>query len=321
MAFPNVSDLVTTAIESRSKKIRDNVTKNNGLLAWLKKDGKIRTISGGTTILEEISFAENQNGGWYSGYDLLPTAAADVLTAAQFSLKQYAVPVVISGLEMLINSGKEALLDLLRARLDVAEATMANAIATGLYSDGTGAGGKIITGLGAAVTALPTTGVYGSIDRSVYPFWRNQYTGSLGAQTASTIQGNMNKLFVQCVRGADRPNLIVFDNTNYTAFLGSLQTLQRFSASKNAELGFSALDYMGADVILDGGIGGGAPAGAGYFINTKFLHFRPHKDRDMVVIGDSRRMATNQDAEVKILGWAGNLTCSGTEFQGFFQGY
>ena len=164
MAFPNVSDIITTTIESRTKKIADNVTKNNALLMRLSQKGKTRTFSGGRLIYEELSFAENGNAGWYSGYDLLPVAAQDVLSAAQFDIKQAACPVVISGLEMLQNAGPEQMIDLLAARIDVAESTMKNLVAGGIYSDGTGSGGKEITGLNAAVPFDPTTGTYGGIE-------------------------------------------------------------------------------------------------------------------------------------------------------------
>src|SRR5512137_202741 len=151
MSFPNISDIVTTTIESRTKKIADNVTKNNALFARLNQRGNIKTVSGGSIIYEELSFAENGNAGWYSGYDLLPVAAQDVLSAAQFQIKQFAVPVTISGLEQLQNSGREAMIDLIEKRLEVAENTMVNNLAQGVYSDGTGAGGKQIVGLDAAV--------------------------------------------------------------------------------------------------------------------------------------------------------------------------
>jgi hypothetical protein len=48
--------------------------------------------------------------------------------------------------------------------------------------------------------------------------------------------------------------------------------------------------------------------------NTNYLHYRPHRDRNMVVIGGDR-MSTNQDAFVRLLGWAGNLTCSNRSLQ------
>ncbi len=88
MAFPNVSDIVATTIQSRSRQIADNVTKNNALLSRLNQRGNIKTISGGSSILEELSFAENGNAGFYSGYDLLPVAAQDVISAAEFSIKR-----------------------------------------------------------------------------------------------------------------------------------------------------------------------------------------------------------------------------------------
>ena len=75
MSFPSVTDIVATTIQNRSKQIADNVTKNNALSAKLQQRGNIRTFSGGNTIMEELSFAENANAGWYSGYDLLPVAA------------------------------------------------------------------------------------------------------------------------------------------------------------------------------------------------------------------------------------------------------
>ena len=86
MSFPNVSDIIATTIESRTKTIADNVTKNNVILAKMSQGGRIKTVSGGTKIYQELSFAENSNAGWYSGYDLLPVAAQDVLSAAEFEL-------------------------------------------------------------------------------------------------------------------------------------------------------------------------------------------------------------------------------------------
>lgn len=318
MGFPNVSDIVATTIESRSREIADNVTKNNALLARLKSKGKVKKFSGGSQILQELSFAENTNAGWYSGYDFLPVAAQDVISASAFAIKQLAAPIVISGLEKLQNSGREALIDLLQSRIEVGEASMENQLAGSVYSDGTGAGGKQLTGLGAGVVSAPATGTYGGIDRSLWPFWRNQ-VGATGALTSANVQARFNALWAALVRGKDRPDLIIVDNNIWSTFMASLQLIQRFTDASDANLGFPSIKYMGADVVLDGGIGGFAPANVGYFLNTNYLFLRPHSDRDMVVIGGDRQ-ATNQDAEVRILGWAGNLTCSNASLQGYFPG-
>lgn len=315
MAFPNVTDMVATTIEYRSGEIADNVTKNNALLSKLKARGNIRTFSGGTLIFEELSFAENGNAGYYSGYDLLPVAAQDVLSAAQYAIKQAAVPVVISGLEMLQNAGKQKIIDLLDGRMGVAEASLANLLAGGIYADGTGFGGKEVTGLNAAVPVNPATGTYGGIDRAVWAFWRSKINDTSGL-TAATIQGALNTLWAQLVRGMDRPDLLISDSTIWSLYMASLQAIQRFTDTGTGNLGFPSIKYMDADYVLDGGIGGFCPAGTLFMLNSKYIFWRPHADRNMVPLSPNKRYAINQDAEVNIIGWAGNLTTSGSQFQG-----
>lgn len=322
MAFANsvISDIIATTIQSRTGKIADNVTKHNALLARLKQRGNTRSFGGGNVILQELSFQANGNAGWYSGYDLLPVAAQDVISAAQYDIKQAACPVIISGLDQLQNSGKERIIDLLEARVSVAEASMANLLAQGIYSDGTGAGGKQVDGLAKQVIANPTAGVVGGIDRATWAFWRNQKFTAVadggGATTAANIQTYFNQLWAKLVRGMDRPDLIIVDNAYWGLYMGSLQAIQRFTSADDAKLGFVSVKYMDADVVLDGGIGGFMPAKTAYFLNTKYLHYRPHRDRDMVPLSPGQRYSVNQDAAVQILAWAGNLTSSGLQFQG-----
>lgn len=316
MAFPNVSDIVATTIEKRSKKIADNVSKNNALLSRLKQRGKTRTFSGGRLIYEEVSFAQNGNAGFYSGYDILPTNAQDVISAAQFDIKQAACPVVISGLEELQNAGAEQMIDLLTSRIDVAESTMQNLVAGSLYSDGTGYGGKEIVGLNAAVPLANTTGTYGGIDRATWTFWRNKIKNSADA---TTLLADMNDLWSNLIRGMERPDLIVVDSIVWLAYVALVQDKQRFTSmdgAGDAGFGFPSIKFMDADMVLDGGIGGFCPAGTGFFLNTKYLHFRPHARRNFVPLSPNKRYSINQDAEVQILAWAGNMTCSGAQFQG-----
>lgn len=319
MAFPNtsVTDIIATTLEHRNKKLADNVTKNNAILAWLADKGNIKTCSGGRLIYEEIIFAENANGGYYSGYDILPTGPSDVISAAQFDWKQIAVPVVASGLETEVqNQGEEALIDLLEGRIKAGYATMNNIVAEGLYSDGTGSGGKQITGLNAAVPQDPTTGTYGNINRATASnaFWRSQIHDPGSTPTTSTIQAEMNTLWAKCVRGNDSPKLILSGATIWATWMGSLQLIQRFAEPAKAKLGFPTTTYMNADVVLDGGIGGFATATDMYFLNTDYLYWRPSSRRNMVPL--AKRSAYNQDASSVILAFAGNLTCSGARFQG-----
>jgi hypothetical protein len=322
MAFPNaaISDIIATTIQSRTGTISDNVTKNNALLTRVQQRGNIKPFSGGNVILQELSFQENANASWYSGYETLPVSAQDVISAAQYDIKQAACPITISGLEQLQNAGKEQIIDLMESRINVGESTMSNLVAAGLYSDGTGYAGKQITGLKAQVATAPVTGVVGGIDRATWVFWRNQVfqctTTGGAAATNTNIQGYMNTLWAKLVRGQDRPDLILVDNAYWGIYMQSLQAIQRFTSSTDAQLGFVSIKFMDADVVLDGGIGGFMPTKTMYFLNTKYIFFRPHSARNFVPLSPNKRYSVNQDAEVQILAWAGNLTMSGGQFQG-----
>lgn len=312
MASPNLSEIVTTTLRNRSGKLADSVSKNNAILNRLNKRGNIKPFDGGRTIVQELEYAENSTFRRYSGYEQLNIAPSDVFTAAEFDIKQAAVAVSISGLEQLQNSGSERVIDLLESRIKNAERTMQNNISADMYSDGTADGGKQIGGLQSLIADTPTNTV-GGINRSTWAFWKNvsfdATTDGSAAATSSNIQSYMNRVWLQVVRGTDRPDLIIADNNYYRLYWESLQAIQRITSTDMAEAGFSSLKYMDADVVFDGGYGGNAPTNHMYFINTNYLFWRPHRDRNMVPL-DPDRFSVNQDAMVKLIGVAGNMTLS-----------
>ena len=330
MAFANssVSDLIATGIDSRTGEIADNVLGSNPVLAVMKAKGRTKTASGGIQIMEELSFNSNPNGGAYEGSDILPTAPADVISGALYDWKQYACAVTITGREQMINSSKEGLLDLLDERMEVAEDTMANFIDTGLLGDGTGYGGKAIGGLKymmeANVKASQTTTV-GGIDKTTQAFWRHYYaTSATSDTTGALIRSNLNTAFANVSRGKDQPDVVLLGSTLWTRHLQGAQALQRFSDPNTAAFGFNSLKYLNADVFLMGG----APGVGGYdyttsadtltawILNTKWLRWRPHAQRNFVSGG--KRESANQDMAVNYLLFMGNLTCRGMQFQGRF---
>lgn len=315
-----LTEIVTTTLRNRTGKVSDNVTKNNALLYRLRRRGNVKTVSGGRTIVQELEYAENGTFKRYSGYEALNISPSDVFTGAEFNYAQAAVAVSISGLEQLQNSGEDAIIDLLESRIKNAEKTLVNNIALDCYSDGTADGGRQIGGLQLLVSATPTTGVVGGIDAStsIGSFWRNTafsaVTNGGGAATSANIQSYMNRVYVQQVRGTDRPDLIIADNNYFRLYLESLQAIQRITSNEMGEAGFDSLKYMSSDVVLDGGFGGGAPQNTMFFLNTDYIYFRPHTERNFAPIGDDR-FAVNQDAMVKLVGFAGNMTVSNRRLQ------
>lgn len=331
MASPNLSEIVSTTLRNRATDVANNVIRNNALLAYLSRRGNVMPFSGGRTITQPLTYAQNSTFKRYSGYEVLNISPSEVITSAEFPIRQTAVAISISGLEMLQNSGKEAVIDLLKTRLSNAEDTMKNGMSYDIYSDGTATGQ--INGLQALISTAPSSGTIGGIDRATWTFWQNvaysAVTDGGAAASAANIQRYMNAVTLQLVRNADGYDVIVADNNYYGYYLESMQSIQRVTDERTAALGFASLKYYASgrsvDVILDGGFQGyssdtnpttgGAPANRMYFVNTKYLHWRPHRDRNMVPINPDR-YSVNQDAMVQLIGWAGNLTLSNARLQG-----
>ena len=318
-------DVVTTTLENRSKVLADNITNNNALLMMMKDRGRAKPFGGGREIMQELRYAQNQTFMFYSGFEFLNVSLNDTMTAARFPIKQAAIAVTISGLEGLQNRGEEEMMNLIEERVDGAESTFWNQMSAAIYSDGTGWGGKQIGGLALLVSKTPTSGVVGGIDRSTNVWWRNlainATTDAKGVVTSSNIQKYMNQATISLKRNSDGINLVVSDNNYYTAYLESLQSIQRITdgGSSKQGTGFTSLKYYGAgkevDIVLDGGRNGQIPANTMYFLNTDYIYYRPHAGRNFKVIGGDRTNI-NQDAIVRLYGWAGNMTISNSSLQG-----
>lgn len=322
MASPNATftELVSTTLRHRNKKFADNVSKNNALYARLYEKGNVKEIiDGGYSIMEELEYAENSTFQYYSGYDTLDVSASDVLSSAEFQWKQAAVHVTANGLEIRSNAGEEKMINLVKSRVNVAMKTMANQLNIGMYSDGTGSGGKQIGGLQSLISDAGT-GTVGGIDSSAFTFWKNivqsaaaPLTGGAITPSKTTIKGLMNGLWYALTRGADLPDLIVADTTYYGYYEESLQDLQRFTNEKGsiAKYGFDSLKYKSADVVLDNTA---IPSAHMYFMNTDYIKFKVHAAANMKTVDE--KISFNQDAVAIPVIFQGNLTVSNRALQG-----
>ena len=307
----NIGELVATTLRNRRGEMADNVTNHNALFLRLSQKGNISPADGGRTIVEELEYGENANVKWYSGYEVLDTNASEVMDAAEFNWKQLAGVVVISGLEGEVqNSGRERVINLLESRIKNLMKSLRNTAATAVYATGTGNSGKEFGGLRYLVADDPTaSSAIGGINQNTYSWWRNNTSGDV-TLSSSTILGEMNSLWLTCVRGTDKPDLIAADTNTYTFYEESLQQYQRFTSEDMAAAGFVSLKYKTADVIYDDQ----CPSNHLYMLNTDYIFLRPHSQRQFVAL--EQRSSVNQDATVIPVVFAGNMTCSNRSLQG-----
>lgn len=320
MPSPNYSEILATTLKNYAPEIVDNVSDNVAFYSECKKRGKLKLIGGGETIVISLDYAENGTYKRYSGWETLDVSPTDVITAANYDWKQIAISVSMSGLELLKNSGKEKVFDLMQAKVENAKRTFANNFAADLYSDGTADGGKQIGGLQAAIPDDPTAvATYGGIAQATWSFWQSQvYDFSVEGITpsSSTIQNAMNKLYLELATSKSRPSAIYADNIYFGYYEQSLQAIQRITSADKGQSGFDSYAYkQNIPVYFDGGLGGSCPASHMYFVDHDKTYLVAHKDRNMEPLG-ADRTAVDQDGVVKILGWAGNLCLSNRRSQG-----
>ena len=322
MASPNstFTELVSTTFRNHSKEIKNNVTNNNALYARLIGKERFELEDGGLTLVEPLDYNENSTYQRYSGYDRLDISPSDVISAAEFAWRQIAIHVVASGNELRVNSGRNAMIKLVKARVTNAIRTFRNNFSSDLYIDGSLA--NQINGLQALVSDLGT-GTVGGIDSSTYTWWKSTLQSAAAplqgcagiTPGATTMISLMNPLWLALVRGEDKPDLIVADNNYFSFYEQQLNAIQRYTSSDEGKGGFVSLKYKTADVIFDGG--SGIPSNHMYFLNTDYIKIKAHRDADFTELPEARPI--NQDAVVMPFIWMGNLTISNRKRQGLLK--
>lgn len=318
---PNFGNLYSTSIDNYLPQLKDNYTCTSRLLDWLKKSGNIKTEDGGVEILENIEYSDNGSYNRYDGAQAWNLESKKFATAASFGRKKIAVTMVVTGSELMANAGKSRMINLIEAKIKNGSKTLQNGLAKDVYSDGSDA--MQIGGLKYLVSDTPAVGTVGGIDASVAgnEFWRN-YKGDV-TYTKDTLSEKFQETIVKCTRNNDAPKAVFVDNTMYLKYFGQLQAQQRFVDTTTGDAGFKDLAISGLPIIFDQGIEvtpmkGGAVANHAYFLNTDYIHLRPHASRNPAK--KERVNSINQDLYSEAWLWAGNLTTSGRAFQGVLVG-
>lgn len=321
MATPSstFTEMVSTTLRDWGGEVSDNVSDHNALLNVMRERGNIKSTSGGYEIQETLEYAENSTYQRYSGYDQLNVGASDVLTSAKYPFRQVAIHVTASGEEIRKNSGKNAMINLVKARKKNAKNTAANQFSIDLYSDGTES--NQIGGL-ANIIQTDGNGTVGGINSATFSFWANKFKEMTGTDLPGTpneanslsMRADMNSLWLTLVRGADKPDLLVASHDMFALFEVGLQERQRYSSARLAEAGFETVKYKGSDMVFDDNTNFATTAEKLYFLNTKYLYLQQHKDAKWTM--DEAKKPTNQDAVVVPCYWMGNLVCTNRSLQG-----
>lgn len=300
MADPNLGQTAASTLRNRPNEVFDSVTNNNALLAYLKKEGRIRTREGGRTYLVPINYAENQTTKFYDGgLESFSISTESNLDASEWDRKFQAGFIYFTESERQSNRGEAQAVNLIDNKIEVLKNTLANDFSTAIYNDGTVS--NQIIGLQALVADTPTNEV-GGISGTTYTWWKNVTKTGTTASASNIKDTLMVPTWLSTIRGTDRPDIIVAGTDMFTYYHDALSDLQRFTTWDKADVtNFEGLKFQSAMVLFD-------PT-----CNTKRMYGLDLSDIELCsdpgkrwTVG-SHREVTNATYEVVPVSWSGAL--------------
>ena len=163
------------------------------------------------------------------------------------------------------------------------------------------------------------TGKLGSFELSSFKRTPGTATGAfswteaidLNTSNVAFLTVAMTRMYGALTKDNDQPDLIVTTQAIYDAYETSLQANKRFAGDDSiANAGFDSLRFKGATVVVDSH----CPVGQMYFLNTDYLDFKVHSDRNFQ-FEDFRRLEASDNMQSRLF-WMGQLTCSNPSMQG-----
>lgn len=282
-------------------KLIDNIFDSNILFQRAKKKGWYETIDGGTSVSLPLAYATTANAQRYSGSETLDISDTPQITEATFEWKEYAASIPVTRIDELKNSGKNAIVNLIKAKVQLAEKSLKNLLGTDMFNDGTTS--KALIGLKLA-TAI--TGTYGTIAKGTYSWWQGNVDSTTTGITLSALQA----LQGDCTVDSDKPTVYVTTQDIFDDLWSAIQPQQRFADEDTFKAGFTNLLVNGIPVIVDSH----CPSGYLFALNESYLHLYAHKDENFRFA--PFRQPTNQNAKVAQIFWTGMLACDNCRMQG-----
>lgn len=243
----------------------DNIFKSIPLMQRLQK--KMKKLDGGTSVIQPLNYAQQSAVGWYSGADTLSNVDNDVISGAEFNWAQIYASIPITRRDELKNSGDAAKLNFVKSKVQIAEKSIRDTVAAGLYNAGTDS--KAIVG---ARTFISTSATYGGISQSTYSWWQSNVDSSTTTLSLSALQTQWSNASIN----GESPSVVVSTSANYDRLYALLQPQQRFMDSETAEAGFTSLMFNGAPFIMDSKV----PTSHILMFNEDYLELYVHKDEN-----------------------------------------
>lgn len=277
MVDVNIGEVAATVWERKfGGKPTDNIFNSRAFFFSLGEDGFRQEANGGRVFEHGIEYAENTNFHSYGEMDELDTTRIAVFDAARFDQKICAGTVVISELERLRaevqaeGAGKYPLLEIKLNNGKNSHIADMNRQLLGSATTGNDMGGVQVI-----ISATPTTGSVGGINRATFPMWRNrQNSGAQSVSAFDNLRSALTTTYNQCSLGGveNTPRWVLMDRTSFQGYEQILVAIEQIAEARMKETSDIAfknefLKFKGAKAYFDED----APSGMAFLYNNTNL--------------------------------------------------
>jgi|TARA_R110000824_G_scaffold69833_2_gene179753 hypothetical protein len=300
--------LLTTTFDKllSANVIQDNVYDAHPVLDWLRSGDRVKVIDGGERIRIPIWTGKGTTFKWYSGDELLNVTPQEGATTAWYTWKQGSVSITVDGLSRRSNKGTAQIADITKEKRKQSEMDLADNMATGMFSDGTGTSNKQLTGFEAMIATTTTSGTYADINSATNTSWRNQVATGVGSAAVNLIP-KLTTVFNDCSQGkgaTSRPDLIVGTQAIHESAEALINPKLRYASGANDAqmvadgLRFKTAEFIWSDYCTSGTV---------YVLNSSHMMFFVHRDANFSLSEEGFQKPVDQDTLVSQIFFQGNL--------------
>lgn len=276
------NDILSTTMHKYRDSLTNNVFNSRPLLNFFMSNGRVRTASGGISIVEPLLYGEGEADS-YSEWEQLTVTPQNTATAAQFPWRQLFATIAISGLEEAQNNGKEQIINLLEAKVFQSEETLKTRLNGMLFGTYVNDAAKDFFGL---PTLVDDTAATGGIDPASEAWWESLVDTAAGVDAAG-LEAALRKMYNKTSdAGTDRVDAIFTNDYGFGFYESTLTPQVRYTDTKKANLGFQNLLFKDVPIMWDFQCSGGTEGTVAddsatfYLLNSKYVGMCLHSDRN-----------------------------------------
>jgi hypothetical protein len=302
-----LATIATQCFENWNKEMGDAIINKNFVLAYLRSKAE-RVEVGGLDFAEPVLYSSNTNFGFDSKFAQIPSNYQTPTQAFRFDPVVLRGVVVINKVHELQNQGAAQIANFLDTLKKQATSTVENLVNAAQWNSAPTANVEPES-LRTIVSATPTTGSIGGVDRAANVWARNKINSTTISSIGSAAGVAALMTFRAQLGGNAKttPDFAVTTATLWGNLSGYLANLRRLTSNENmAKLGIDTFSLVpGCEIGYDGdaglatdGTSAGCPANQLYFLNSKHLFYKVLKGGNMKFEGFSKKDNSLNDTSI-----------------------